>query len=131
MCYVPCPAVQQVAFADKILLNKTDLVSAADKSNVLKRIRVSSWFGTLLSRPGDWPLSLHTAASRASSWYVDSAAAVNVRSLALLCLTSPPDCSCEEQDNTLCQVVRLGLAVRWALLAESVGPLPGHLTVPV
>lgn len=32
-------AVQQVAFADKILLNKTDLVSAADKANVLKRIR--------------------------------------------------------------------------------------------
>lgn len=32
--------VQQVAFADKILLNKTDLVAAADKANVVKRIRV-------------------------------------------------------------------------------------------
>jgi G3E family GTPase len=34
--------VQQVAFADKILLNKIDLVSAADKTNVTKRIRVSA-----------------------------------------------------------------------------------------
>ena len=32
--------MQQVAFADKILLNKVDLVSAADKANVTKRIRV-------------------------------------------------------------------------------------------
>eukprot|EP00878_Enallax_costatus_P000297 GHUV01000370.1.p1 GENE.GHUV01000370.1~~GHUV01000370.1.p1 ORF type:complete len:381 (+),score=104.97 GHUV01000370.1:147-1289(+) len=32
-------AVQQVAFADKILLNKLDLVSDADKANVISRIR--------------------------------------------------------------------------------------------
>jgi G3E family GTPase len=42
LCTAAAPAaVQQVAFADKILLNKTDLVSAADKTNVTKRIRVS------------------------------------------------------------------------------------------
>jgi G3E family GTPase len=35
-------AVQQVAFADKILLNKIDLVAEADKAQVKKRIRVSS-----------------------------------------------------------------------------------------
>lgn len=39
-CYVVCCTVQQVAFADKILLNKTDLVSDADKAYVIKRIRV-------------------------------------------------------------------------------------------
>lgn len=49
LCYCCCVflcvsvsvhSVQQVAFADKILLNKTDLVAAADKANVIKRIRV-------------------------------------------------------------------------------------------
>ena len=33
------PAVQQVAFADKILLNKTDLVEDKDKQAVCSRIR--------------------------------------------------------------------------------------------
>jgi len=79
MCRVLCPAVQQVAFADKILLNKTDLVSAADKANVLKRIRVSSWLGTLLSGLANWPLpqcstvvagTLHKAATMAATLYV-------------------------------------------------------------
>jgi G3E family GTPase len=32
--------VQQVAFADRLLLNKTDLVSEAEKAAVIKRIRV-------------------------------------------------------------------------------------------
>jgi G3E family GTPase len=36
------PAVQQVAFADRLLLNKTDLVSDAEKAAVIKRLRVSS-----------------------------------------------------------------------------------------
>lgn len=35
-------AVQQVAFADRLLLNKTDLVSDAEKAAVIKRIRVGS-----------------------------------------------------------------------------------------
>jgi G3E family GTPase len=35
-------AVQQVAFADKILLNKIDLVSEEDKQAVIRRIRVST-----------------------------------------------------------------------------------------
>ncbi len=34
-------AVQQVAFADKILLNKLDLVSEAEKQAVIRRVRVS------------------------------------------------------------------------------------------
>jgi G3E family GTPase len=33
-------AVQQVAFADRLLLNKTDLVSEAEKAAVIKRLRV-------------------------------------------------------------------------------------------
>jgi G3E family GTPase len=33
-------AVQQIAFADKILLNKTDLVTDDMKQAVIKRIRV-------------------------------------------------------------------------------------------
>ena len=35
------PTVQQVAFADKILLNKVDLVTEEQKQAVIKRIRVS------------------------------------------------------------------------------------------
>lgn len=47
--------MQQVAFADKILLNKLDLVSEADKKNVIKRIRVSegpqaAWFSKFADR---------------------------------------------------------------------------------
>lgn len=33
-------AVQQVAFADKLLLNKIDLVSEAEKKNVINRVKV-------------------------------------------------------------------------------------------
>ncbi len=33
-----CPAVQQVAFADKMLLNKTDLVDAATLAALAKRL---------------------------------------------------------------------------------------------
>jgi len=41
ICRAALAAVQQVAFADKILLNKIDLVSGAEKANVIRRIRVS------------------------------------------------------------------------------------------
>ena len=34
------PAVQQIAFADKVLLNKVDLVSEEEKKAVVSRIRV-------------------------------------------------------------------------------------------
>lgn len=34
------PAVQQVAFADKLLLNKIDLVSEAEKKSVINRVKV-------------------------------------------------------------------------------------------
>lgn len=36
-----CPL--QIAFADKILLNKTDLVSEAEKQHVIRRIKVCVW----------------------------------------------------------------------------------------
>lgn len=36
-----CLLFQQVAFADKILLNKVDLVSEAEKAEVIDRIKVN------------------------------------------------------------------------------------------
>ena len=56
MCFIfrhhpvsPSLAVQQIAFADKILLNKLDLVSDEEKQAVIKRIRVRAclWEGGL------------------------------------------------------------------------------------
>jgi G3E family GTPase len=36
------PAVEQVAFADRILLNKTDLVGQEEKETIKARIKVST-----------------------------------------------------------------------------------------
>jgi G3E family GTPase len=46
-CCLTCPVAfyicfVQVAFADKILLNKIDLVSEAEKKEVIRRIKVSA-----------------------------------------------------------------------------------------
>jgi G3E family GTPase len=36
------PAVEQIAFADRILLNKTDLVAQAELENIKQRIKVTA-----------------------------------------------------------------------------------------
>lgn len=38
--WCPPSPLEQVAFADKILLNKTDLVSEEEKQHVIQRIKV-------------------------------------------------------------------------------------------
>ena len=48
-------SVQQVAFADKVLLNKVDLVSAEQKQEVLRRIRVRGAQGLHARRLGAAP----------------------------------------------------------------------------
>lgn len=46
---MPLQAVQQVAFADRLLLNKTDLVTAAEKAEVIRAIKARASSGDTAS----------------------------------------------------------------------------------
>ena len=47
-CTFTCVSVEQVAFADRMLLNKTDLVSEADLERVEKRLRSLNGFAPIM-----------------------------------------------------------------------------------
>jgi G3E family GTPase len=54
-CVVLCVSfstVEQIAFADRILLNKIDLVSAEELANIKSRIKVSCFLALLLALHG-------------------------------------------------------------------------------
>ncbi len=44
-CVFAWHAVQQVAYADRVLLNKVDLVDDAHKKDVVRRIKVGTFVG--------------------------------------------------------------------------------------